>query len=171
MDVLHRYARGFDRHDLELAKSAYWPDALDDHHIFCGLAHPMCDFFDELIEERYESTHHHIANTRIELDGETAHAESYCIAVATMRETLELEIMGGRYIRRLEKRGGEWRIAAAVLVVDWTLDAETTREAIETGAKSTRDRSDYSYQRPLVITRQRTDVESETAPTEISPSP
>ncbi len=171
MDVLHRYARGFDRCDMELAKSAYWPDALDDHHVVCGLAHPMCDFFDELIKDRYESTQHSITNTRIEIDGDSAHTESHCFAVATKRETLELEIMGGRYVRRLEKRGGEWRIAAAVLVVDWTLDPETTREVIETGAKSTRDRSDFSYHRPLVVTRRRTDIEPETEGAEISASP
>ena len=165
MDALHRYSRGFDRGDVELAKSAYWPDALDDHHVACGLAHPMCDFFDSLIEERYESTQHHITNTRIEVDGTTAHAESYCFAVSTKRETLELEIIGGRYVRRLEKRNGEWRIAAAVLVADWSLDADTTRDLIETGASAARDRGDSSYQRPLVVTRERTDLSS-SAPSE-----
>jgi hypothetical protein len=158
MAALHRYSRGFDRGDMEMAKSAYWPDALDDHHIYCGLAHPMCDFFDELINDRYESTQHHITNTRIEIDGDTAHAESYCFAVATKRTTLETEIIGGRYIRRLEKRDGEWRIAAAVLVADWGLDAATTRELITTGAEATRDKGDCSYHRPLIVTRERTDL-------------
>ncbi len=171
MDVLHRYSRGFDRHDMEIAKSAYWPDALDDHQVFCGLAHPMCDFFDQLIEDRYGSTQHHITNTRIEIDGDTAHTESYCFAVSPRRGTLEPEIIGGRYIRRLEKRGGEWRIAAAALVADWSLEADTTRELLETGAQATRDRSDLSYHRPLVITRARTDIESETDRTEVSLSP
>jgi SnoaL-like domain len=157
MDVLHRYSRGFDRGDMEIAKSAYWPDALDDHPGFCGLAHAMCDFFDAYHKERWESWQHHITNTRIELDGDSAHAESYCFVAATKRDTLELETVGGRYIRRLEKRNGEWRIAAAVLVADWSLDANVTREMIETGANGTRDRSDFSYHRPLVVARQRTD--------------
>ena len=158
MDVLHRYSRGFDRCDMEIAKSAYWPDALDDHPGFCGLAHPMCDFFDEFHRDLWESTQHHIANTRIELDGDTAHTESYCFLAAKKRDTLELVIIGGRYIRRLEKRHGEWRIAAAVLVADWSLDADTTREMIEIGATGTRDRDDWSYRRPLAVTRERTDV-------------
>ena len=161
MDVLHRYSRGFDRCDMEIAKSAYWPDALDDHPGFCGLAHPMCDVFDSFHKELWHSTQHHIANTRIEIDGSTAHTESYCFLAAKKLETLELVIIGGRYIRRLEKRDGEWRIAAAVLVADWSLDADTTREMIDTGAKATRDTSDLSYHRPLVITRQRTDIEPE----------
>ena len=167
MDVLHRYSRGFDRGELEMAKGAYWPDALDDHQVFCGLAHPMCDFFDALINDRYESTQHHISNTRIDIDGSTAHAESYCFAMATKRDTLELEIIGGRYIRRLEKRDGEWRIAAAVLVADWALDADTTRELLATGATASRDPSDYSYHRPLIVTRERTDIVAETDGTEV----
>jgi len=158
MDVLHRYSRGFDRSDMEIARSAYWPDALDDHPGFCGLAHPMCDYFDGYHKERWEGWQHHITNTRIELDGDTAHTESYCFVAATKRDTRELVIVGGRYIRRLEKREGEWRIAAAVLVADWSLDADLTREMIETGAIGTHDRSDFSYQRPLEILRERTDL-------------
>ena len=158
MDVLHRYSRGFDRCDMEMAKSAYWPDAIDDHPGFCALAYTMCDHFDALHRERWTTTQHHIANTRIEIDGDSAHAESYFFFTATKRETLELEVMGGRYLRRLERRDGEWRIAAVVLIGDWSLDPQTTREMIATGANSTRDRSDYSYHRPLEVTRPRTDI-------------
>jgi hypothetical protein len=58
----------------------------------------------------------------------------------------------------MEKRDGEWRIAAGVLIADWALDADATRALVETGAVATRDRSDLSYDRPLVVTRARTDV-------------
>jgi hypothetical protein len=158
MDVMHRYSRGFDRGDVELAKSAYWPDALEDHSQFCGLSGPMCDYFDELINDRFLTAQHHITNTTIELDGDTAHVESYCFAVCVKKETYELDIVGGRYIRRLEKRDGEWRIAAGVLASDWAPDVGITRELFEVGANGTRDRSDASYQRPLVITREQTDI-------------
>ncbi len=157
-DVMHRYSRGFDRGDVEMVKSAYWPDALEDHHTFCGLSGPMCDVFDAMCMEEFASTQHHITNTRIDLDGDTAHVESYCFSVCTKRDTLELDVVGGRYVRRLEKRDGEWRIAAGVLIADWAPDAETTRGLIQTGAVATRDRDDISYQRPLVVTRERTDV-------------
>ena len=158
MDVLHRYSRGFDRRDIAMAKGVYWPDALDDHPGFCGLAHPMCDYFDAYHAERWSSWQHHITNTRIELEGNTAHAESYCFMVATKLDTLDVVVVGGRYLRRLEKRDGEWRIAAAVLTADWSLDPDLTREMRDTGARATRDRSDVSYARPLEVTRARTDV-------------
>jgi ketosteroid isomerase-like protein len=157
-DVLHRYSRGFDRCDMAIAKSAYWPDALDDHPGFCGNAHAMCDHFDAYHRDLWVSTQHHIANTRIEIDGDTAHTESYCFLAAKKKETLELVVVGGRYVRRLERRDGEWRIAAAVLVADWSLDPETTLEMIATGATGSRDHHDVSYDRPLEVTRERTDV-------------
>jgi hypothetical protein len=143
---------------MEIAKSAYWPDALDDHPGFCGLAHEMCDHFDAYHKDLWESTQHHITNTRIEIDGDSAHAESYCFLAAKTLEGFELVIVGGRYLRRLEKRDGEWRIATAVLVADWSLDPETTREMMEIGARGSRDRSDASYARPLEVTRPRTDL-------------
>jgi ketosteroid isomerase-like protein len=160
-DVLYRYARGFDRRDMDIAKGAYWPDALDDHPGYVGNAHAMADFFDAFHEDRWESTHHHTMNNLIEIDGDTAHAESLCFVAATKKGTLELELVGGRYVRRLEKRDGEWRIAAAVLIADWSLDPAMTVEMLETGAKAATGRSDPSYDRPLQVTRERTDVGAE----------
>jgi hypothetical protein len=36
--VVARYARGVDRLDAEVMKSAYWPEATDDHGVFVGNA-------------------------------------------------------------------------------------------------------------------------------------
>ncbi len=38
-----RYARGIDRYDIELAKSAYHPDATDEHGPIRGNAHEVMD--------------------------------------------------------------------------------------------------------------------------------
>lgn len=35
-DCLYRYARGVDRCDEELLRSAYWENAMDDHCLFVG---------------------------------------------------------------------------------------------------------------------------------------
>jgi hypothetical protein len=76
---------------------------------------------------------------------------------------------GGRYIDRMEKRGGRWAIAARVCVRDWaplekipqSLDPavmtvvkdldEHTMKLMRTGAQPRRDHGDVSYQRPLTI--------------------
>ena len=35
-DCMYRYSRGIDRCDVELLRSAYWPDATDNHTGFVG---------------------------------------------------------------------------------------------------------------------------------------
>ena len=40
---LMKYVRGQDRKDLDLMKSAYWPDATDNHAVFVGNGHEFCD--------------------------------------------------------------------------------------------------------------------------------
>ena len=57
-DCAQRYCRGVDRLDEALMKSAYWPDATDDHGAFFkGLA---MDFIDQLptIQEPMEILQH-----------------------------------------------------------------------------------------------------------------
>jgi SnoaL-like domain len=43
LDCIHRYTRGMDRHDKEMALSAYHPDAIDDHGLYCGVAKDFID--------------------------------------------------------------------------------------------------------------------------------
>ncbi len=37
-ECVNNYCRGVDRLDEDLMKSAYWPDATDDHGVFVGNA-------------------------------------------------------------------------------------------------------------------------------------
>ena len=43
-NVAKRYCRGVDRLDAEEMRSAYWPDATDDHGVFVGNAWEFVDF-------------------------------------------------------------------------------------------------------------------------------
>ena len=154
---LLRYARGVDRFDREMILSAFHPDAIDDHGKFVGGPQEFADWALGQHTKAHLGHLHNLFNHTCDLDGDVAHAETYFMFAAMNREGKPLVLNGGRYLDRLEKRDGEWRIAAEMLVADWSLDAETTRETTETGARATRDRSDPSYQRPLVVTRQRTE--------------
>src|SRR3546814_7008345 len=62
---------------------------------------------------------HIITNHSCELDGNIAHAETYWLFAALDRNGRNLTIGGGRYVDRMEKRDGEWRIAARKCVPDW----------------------------------------------------
>ena len=43
IEIIHTYARGVDRADAEILKSACWDDAELDYGGYKGPAHPFCD--------------------------------------------------------------------------------------------------------------------------------
>ena len=76
-ECLLRYCRGIDRHDTELARSAYHDDALDDHGTYVGSGYGLVDWANHFHDQVWVRHQHYITNTLIELDGDTAHAETY----------------------------------------------------------------------------------------------
>jgi hypothetical protein len=100
-------------------------------------------------------THQHItANHHCELDGETAHCETYYIFAGMTKADNALALSGGRYVDRMEKRGGEWRIAARKCLVEWTsanMTVDGMAEVYAAVGKIARDPGDCSYDRPLTI--------------------
>jgi hypothetical protein len=63
------------------------------------------------------------------------------------------DIAGGRYLDRLERRDGEWRIAARRVIVEWccVVDGAGALFGPQSGFPAARwDRADISYDRPLV---------------------
>jgi hypothetical protein len=124
-DVLMRYARGIDRCDRSLLEGVYWPDAIDDHGNFRGSAAEFIDWCLPLLRERMDQTSHMLGNILIQLDGDSAAVESYFEAYHRFRPEAGQPydaVLGGRYIDRMEKRGGEWRIADRIAVYDWARD-------------------------------------------------
>src|SRR5580658_3545693 len=75
-----RFARGADSSDLELMRSAYWPDGTDDHGNFSGNALEFTEFAVEVLK-RFRVTMHFITNIAVTFptDGQ-AHADSYFYA-------------------------------------------------------------------------------------------
>ena len=158
LDCMYRYARGMDRLDRELLRSAYHDGAIDDHVGFVG---PVDDFIDWAFSYHASQTRHqhYLMNHTVELDGDEAHAETYYLFVGTERDPAKpLTITGGRYVDRLARRGARWGIVARVCLVEWQTESTSllTPEAIEFLAPIqtvARDRTDTSYDRPLVATR------------------
>jgi len=172
-EVLARYCRALDRCDLELMRTVYWEDGIDDHGVFCGNAQEFAGFIIREIQEWFELTMHAICNVLIELDGETAHVESYLISYCQVKaDRARIEgvfgptylqrfvganepapqdfLYGGRYVDRLEKRNGVWRVAKRTVVMDWNRN-EPSRDILDEGMfkalalRGARDRSDAVY--------------------------
>lgn len=130
-DVAHRYSRGIDRLDADTMRSAYWPDAIDNHGVFVGNA---WEFVDRCMAShaRWKSTMHCLLNHWIEIgaDGHTAKGEIYNVTYLIPKDAAEgepeqpISMWLGRYVDRYELRAWEgelrWRIADRVCVHEAT---------------------------------------------------
>lgn len=122
-DCLVRLARGEDRRDADLIKSSCWPDARKDYGVFAGT---FQEYLDWVVpgSSAIIVTQHLLGQSLIELDGDTARVETHVNSYhrVDMGEEERDSVIGGRYLDRLEKREGEWRIAERTLIYDWFQD-------------------------------------------------
>jgi ketosteroid isomerase-like protein len=152
LDCITRYTRGLDRHDAQLLASAFWPDA----QISYGgmFTSPRDEFTRYALDDdgkRFAAHLHNITQQTVEIQGDTAHAESYVLAFEQHPDSTA-QLAGGRYIDRLEKRHGEWRIVLREFVLDtkakvdgsFFLPGKTCQPICGTW-----DHTDLSYERPL----------------------
>lgn len=142
-NILVRYCIGVDQRNAEMIKSVYWPDAHDDHGVFCGPAYEFADLNVEMARKHTLLTHHLVGNFCIEIEGENAQVDSYVIAYHRIRgdgesvrsvlgESYFSEygkqnrnghdyLAGGRYRDHFQRRQGEWRILKRVALADWDM--------------------------------------------------
>jgi SnoaL-like domain len=131
-DCALRYSHGIDRLDPDVMRSAYWPDAVDDHGTFVGNA---WEFVDRCMRShgRWRSTLHCVLNHWVELDGPTtARGEVYNVTYLFPPEG-EPSLWVGRYLDRYEQRSGEWRILRRTCVHEGTTTLAASPMAIEAG--------------------------------------
>jgi hypothetical protein len=151
-ECLLRYARGTDRCDWDLIRSAYHPDAIDHHgSALSGSPEEFIAWYAAQQPSR-EYSQHNILNISIDLAGDEAHVETYFVAVIRLAGGDDLRTIGGRYVDRFERRDGDWRIALRVMLSEWTTltDVAEGTPFLAGGHRSSRDRTDVSYQRPLM---------------------
>jgi hypothetical protein len=120
--LLHLYCRAVDRRDVALLASIYHPDAYEDHLVYRG---PAAGFVEMIVEELAQDTFglHDLGTCIIEIDGNTATAESYYTSHRGRPHADGGEYLissGGRYLDRLERRdGGPWLIASRHVTREW----------------------------------------------------
>jgi hypothetical protein len=153
LDCLHRYTRGVDRVDEDLIRSAFHPDAVDDHGPVAGTVDDFLAYWLPLQAARQVSQHY-VTNTTIDLDGDTAHVETYYVFFQKLVGEREMTVTGGRYADRFERRATGWRIAVRLVVPEWTMssDGAGTDGLLAMFPRARRDRSDPAYARPLPAT-------------------
>ncbi len=116
-----RYARALDWIDGEMLKTCFHDDGWVDYGFFTGNAHEWCEMVmphEREVKRRW----HLVTNVRIEISDDIAEAESYCLTVGTRQQDNDSDIdttYGGRFLDRLERRDGIWKIASRRFVLDW----------------------------------------------------
>jgi hypothetical protein len=160
IECLGRFSRGMDRFDREIYLSAFHPDAVMAAGPFVGSAADCYDWAMPMHEAGQIATHHNLLNITIDIDGDVAHTETYYLFVGRNRDESNW-IAGGRYIDRLEKRDGVWKIALRTNAIEWSGMVPTMGipfadvPDIHGNGAPARSRQDPSYQRPLVNLREK----------------
>jgi SnoaL-like domain len=157
-DLMARYARGVDRADWDLVRDAYHTDATDDHGDYKG----DIDGFIRFARDRTggaTQVMHFLGECLIEFaNNDVAVVETYFFTAHTLGPEAQKQYrvsagnavqlsQYGRYVDRIERREGVWRIARRAVVF------EATRLAIgevpplkPDWASQRRDRDDPIYQ-------------------------
>jgi SnoaL-like domain len=147
-DVHLRFCRANDRRDEDLMRSCFHADAVIELH------QPLT--VDEFIAlgravlGHYTVTWHNTGNQLVEVDGDRAWAEHYTTSshriAASGSEPERDFVVSARYVDRLERREGDWRISHRILLVDFArTDPVGPGEAGLGIRRGERDRSDGSY--------------------------
>ncbi len=148
-EAMVRYTRGLDRLDLDLYRSSFSRDGLDNH----GPAKSPEDFLEGWMPQQAarELTEHHISNFTIEIDGDTAHAESYYMVAVKNTDEDFVNLFGGRYADRLVNEDGTWLMAVRVVIPSFHAQAPTAvgSTIMSRSNWGRRSSEDPTYERPL----------------------
>ncbi len=148
-DVLHLHCRGLDRLDKEAIQCAYWPEAEVDYGSYKGSAHVFAELVVGALGQTYELTRHCLSNTLVTFAGNSARSESSVNAGHLLQGSREEMLFYGRYLDRLEKRDGRWKILHRQVVMDWSkrilVEDERNGEAFAALAKGAHLDADPLY--------------------------
>ena len=156
LDCIAAHARGCDRHDVSLLTSTYHDDGIDEHGKM-KIPGPGYAAWANAVHGATSQAHmHHITTHTCKIDGDEAHAESYVVVTLLSNDGKGATMMCGRYIDRLERRDGAWKLAVRRATVELAFAADASLLQAEffknqRFIKGTRDPSDLSYERPLSI--------------------
>jgi hypothetical protein len=160
LQCITRCARGMDRHDIGLMSGAYHDDAIDDHGLFRGSREEFIEYVNGgpsgpgAHAALFDDHMHMLMNHTAEINGDTAHTETYYLMVGKYRGEARSGLWAGRYIDRLERRDGEWKIVVRRVIMgpsgELTDTASAGGDMLPHFVAGRWDTADISYDRPLV---------------------
>ncbi|MCX7285009.1 MAG: nuclear transport factor 2 family protein [Novosphingobium sp.] len=159
LDCIMREARGRDRQDCDLIASCWWPDGIDEHGPIVSPALGYPERANAGHARFFSATMHHITTHTCEIEGDTAHCETYVVGTMLSPDRQSMKIAPGRYLDRLERRTEaqgkpQWRLLFRRCTVEMSLDgsAEWVNGPMCQGfLRSVWSKDDVSYQRPIEV--------------------
>ena len=122
-ELSNRYARAVDRRDYAAFVALFAANG-----VLCGpgyalTAHVEIERGIRLIEQ-YETTQHCVHNQLVDVRGDAASGETYCVARHIYeRDGMKRKLdMGVRYQDEYRREPSGWRFTRRELVLDWTQD-------------------------------------------------
>ena len=129
MDVLARYARGIDRCDLDTLNGVWAEAATADFGNGSGDARAWSAATVAALGGMLR-TQHMLGQMLIEIDANSATAETYCHAyheIETPDGRIEM-VVGGRYLDSFARTPLGWRITHRRYVMDWNRNTASTAQ-------------------------------------------
>ncbi len=153
LDCIQRESRARDRQDVAQINSCWWEDGFDEHGSIITAVPEYAERANAGHRGGFLMTSHNITNHICEIDGDTAHCESYVIGGLFWKDGDKATLACGRYLDRLERRNGEWRMHTRKCTIEMTLDGSAEwvyADAVKGFLKARWDGKDPSYERPFV---------------------
>ncbi|HMK87635.1 MAG TPA: nuclear transport factor 2 family protein [Steroidobacteraceae bacterium] len=151
LDCITRESRGRDRHDAALTASCYWEDGADEHGRALTPGPQYGEQANSGHRAGFSANSHNLTNHTCEIEGDVAHCETYVVGGLLSLDQATCKIALGRYVDRLERRNGEWKIKLRRTVIDMVAEGDASwlrSPAIAGFLKGVRSKEDPSYRRP-----------------------
>jgi ketosteroid isomerase-like protein len=121
-EAMVRYADALDRRDFDAVRACFTEDAQASYNgeALAPGADAIVTYVRQL--EGLQSSMHSVTNVVVEVDGDTANADSACIAHLVQRAgngDLTILVRGLRYRDRLVRRDGAWLVQHRVHHAEW----------------------------------------------------
>jgi hypothetical protein len=118
-----RYARGVDRADGSLIRSAFHPGATMSHGSYAGTAEDFAEQYCSVERTGRTAVMHALAQIAVDVDdaGDAATSESYFVCYLRLDDdgTEVVDAFGGRYLDSWARIDGRWGIVDRLTVYDW----------------------------------------------------
>jgi len=151
LDCIQRECRARDRQDAAQIAGCWWEDGIDEHGAVVTAAPDYPARANLGHASNFAMTSHNITNHICVLDGDSADCESYVIGALLSKDEQRTTMAFGRYLDRLERRGGEWRIVVRRCTIEASAEADGSwvhSPAVRGFLKARWSGDDPSYDRP-----------------------